>query len=132
MVGKDGTIVLPFIGKVQAANLTVSQLTGNLNVLFSKYVNHPMITVHLIENGKQPRYYVDGGVVQPGQYVLVSPVTILETIDKAEGFRRAAHNHKIVILRQGGPGLYLDYKGLLKHPERNVILQNGDHVIVPQ
>jgi len=46
------------------------------------------------------------------------------------GFKRATHNHKIRVAREGGPVLKLDYEHLLKHWEQNVSVQNDDHILL--
>ena len=130
VISSDGTIILPLIGKLQAASLTISQLTASITTLLGKFVNHPVVTITLADNGRQTRYFVEGDVLQPGRYLLVAPVTILEAIDKAGGFKGAAHTHKIHVVREGGSVLKLDYKHLLKSPGQNVAVQNGDHILL--
>lgn len=129
VIGPDGTIAIPLIGKVQAAKVTVSQLTANINMLLAKYVNHPSVMVTVVDNVTQIRYFVEGDVLQPGRYSLVAPITVLEAIDKAEGFKPGA-NLKIVIQRQATAELKLDYGDLLSHLGHNISVQNGDHVVI--
>jgi len=88
-----------------------------------------VVRVTLVDNVTQMRYFVNHDVLQPGRYLLVAPTTVLEAIEKAEGFKPGA-NLKIVVRRQGGAELRLDYKDLLKYPEQNINVQNGDHIVV--
>ncbi len=71
----DGTITLPLIGSVQAADMTVEQLRDHLDDKFKKYFNIPAITVTPIKVDTQLedlRYTVSGrsgfgGQVLPGR-----------------------------------------------------------------
>jgi len=117
------------LGTGDAVNIEDGEdYTASVKLLLSKYINHPVVTVTLVDNVTQMRYFVDGDVLQPGRYSLVAPITVLEAVEKAEGFKPGA-NLKIVVQRQRGAELRLDYNGLLKHPERNVSLRNGDLVM---
>jgi polysaccharide export outer membrane protein len=45
VIQPDGTIVLPMIGQIQAANLTVAELTATLTQRYEKFIRDPQITV---------------------------------------------------------------------------------------
>jgi polysaccharide export outer membrane protein len=63
---------------------------------------------------------------------MVMPTTILEALVNAGGFRDFANSKKIVILR-GTKRLNFNYKEVIKgkNLEQNVLLENGDHIVVP-
>ena len=46
---KDGSIILPLIGKVNAQGLTASQLTADIESKLSKYVLHPEVRLVVVE-----------------------------------------------------------------------------------
>ncbi|MEX0679215.1 MAG: polysaccharide biosynthesis/export family protein [Pirellulales bacterium] len=71
----DGTITLPLLGQVRAAEMSVPQLRGELEDLYKKYFNVPAITVTPVKVDTQLedlRYTVSGrsgfgGQVLPGR-----------------------------------------------------------------
>jgi polysaccharide biosynthesis/export protein len=78
----DGTITLPLVGSVQAADMTVTQLRNELDEVFKKYYNVPAITVTPVKVDTQLedlRYTVSGRSGFGGQ-VLTGRVTPEGTI----------------------------------------------------
>lgn len=128
-IRQDGKITLPLIGDVQAANSTPAQLEATITHLLSAYANHPKVTVALVDNIRK-KYFVEGEVSQPGEFPLDARVTVLDAITKAAGLKRAANGNRITVIR-GDVSIKLKYKRLLKHPEENILVQNGDHILVP-
>jgi polysaccharide export outer membrane protein len=75
-------------------------------------------------------------VAKPGVYYLGSPLTVLELLARAGGFREEANKKKISIVRkEGGRTLSFrfNYKDVSqgKNLQQNIILENGDVIIVP-
>jgi polysaccharide biosynthesis/export protein len=130
-VRPDGKITMPLIGDVQAANQTPAQLTKSITELLSKYLNNPDVNVS-VTDVRSKKYYLDGEVLKPGSYLLVTPTTILEALSNAGGFRDFANTKKIRILRKGNI-LHFNYKEVSsgKKLEQNILVESGDHIIVP-
>jgi hypothetical protein len=63
---------------------------------------------------------------------LVIPIKLLEAISTRGGFKDFANKNKIEILRDGKKFMVVKYKDMIsgKHPESNLVLLDGDHVIV--
>ena len=78
------------------------------------------------------KYYMTGEVNRPGQYPLITQTSILQAISAAGGLREFASQKKIVIVR-GDLRLKFNYKEVVdgKNLKQNVLLESGDHVIVP-
>ncbi|MGA2185242.1 MAG: polysaccharide biosynthesis/export family protein [Bryobacteraceae bacterium] len=131
VVRPDGKISLPLVGEVQAAGLTPDQLGKDITAALTKLINSPEVTVSLLAVNSK-RYYIDGEVNKPGEYKLVTPTTILEALSEAGGFREFAKTRKIRVLR-GTDTLKFNYKEVShgKKMEQNILLQSGDHIIVP-
>lgn len=131
VVRPDGKISLPLIGELQAAGVTPDQLGKDIAAALAKYINGPEVTVSLIAVNSK-KYYIDGEVNKPGEYKLVTPTTILEALSQAGGFREFAKSTKIRVLR-GTTTLKFNYKEVShgKKMEQNILLDNGDHIIVP-
>jgi polysaccharide export outer membrane protein len=131
VVRPDGKISFPLIGELQASGLTPEQLGKDITAALTKLINGPEVTVSLVSVNSK-RYYIDGEVNKTGEFKLVTPTTILEALSIAGGFREFAKTTKIRILR-GATMLKFNYKEVShgKKMEQNILLENGDHIIVP-
>jgi polysaccharide export outer membrane protein len=130
-VRPDGKITLPLIGDIQAAGLTPDKLDAEVTAALSKYINNPDVIVS-VQAVRSKRYYVTGEVNRPGAYPLVTPVTVLEALTLAGGFRDFANKKNITILR-GNQRFKFNYNEVIKGKKlsQNIVLQNGDYIIVP-
>ena len=130
-VRPDGKITLALGGEVQAAGLTPDALGKKITEVLSNFVNSPQVTVS-VQQVNSKRYYISGEVNRSGVFPMVMPTTILEALVNAGGFRDFANSKKIVILR-GTKRLNFNYKEVIKgkNLEQNVLLENGDHIVVP-
>ena len=130
-VRPDGKITLALGGEVQAAGLTPDALGKKVTEVLSNFVNSPQVTVS-VQQVNSKRYYISGEVTRSGMFPMVMPTTILEALVNAGGFRDFANSKKIVILR-GTKRLNFNYKEVIKGKrlEQNVLLENGDHIVVP-
>jgi polysaccharide export outer membrane protein len=130
-VRPDGKITMPLVGDVQAGNQTPMQLTKTITELLGKYLNNPDVNV-IVTDVRSKKYYIDGEVLKPGTYLLVTPTTVLEALSNCGGFRDFANSKKIRILRKGNI-LHFNYKDVSKgkNLEQNILVEPGDHIIVP-
>jgi len=130
-VRSDGKITLPLIGEVHAAGKTPEQLRKNIAELLSEYVQNPDVMVS-VQSVQSKRFYITGEVGRPGAYQLVVPTSVLQALTNAGGFREFANTKKITIMRNGQL-IKFNYKEVIKgkNLQQNILLQNGDYVIVP-
>jgi polysaccharide export outer membrane protein len=130
-VRPDGKISLQLIGEVQAAGLTPEQLGANVAEGLSKYMTRPEVTVGL-QQVNSKKYFISGEVLRPGAYPLLNQTTVLQALVNAGGFRDFANTKKIIILR-GDERFKFNYKEVIKgkRMEQNILLQNGDQIIIP-
>ena len=84
-VTAEGTILLPFIGHVQAAGLTEAELVEQLQPRLKDYLRNPRVSIFVKEyNSRQVA--VLGAVTRPGIYNITSgSENILEMISRAGG-----------------------------------------------
>ena len=54
LIGMNGNITLPLIGRVQAGGLTVEQFEAELNTGLKKYMHDPQVSVTVAEFRSQP------------------------------------------------------------------------------
>jgi polysaccharide biosynthesis/export protein len=130
-VRPDGKITMPLVGEVQAGDQTPLQLTKTITEMLGKYLNNPDVNV-IVTDVRSKKYYIDGEVLKPGTYLLVTPTTVLEALSNCGGFRDFANSKKIRILRKGNI-LHFNYRDVSKgkNLEQNILVESGDHIIVP-
>ena len=132
LVRPDGKISVPLAGEISAAGRTPEQVNAELtDILKQKYINSPDVTVSVIQVNSK-KYYIHGEVANPGAFPLIVPMTVLEGLANAHGFKDFANLKKIRIMR-GKEQLKFNYKEVThgKHTEENIYLQPGDEIIVP-
>ena len=130
LVRIDGKITLPLIGEVQAATLTPLQLSAKIAQGLSKFMVNPDVVVSIQQVGSK-KYYVNGEVNRPGTFPLIVPTTVMEALSNCSGFKEFANQKDILIIR-GTKRLHFNYKEYVKgkKPEQNVLLENGDTIVV--
>jgi polysaccharide export outer membrane protein len=93
-----GNITLPMIGRIHAAGLTTEQLADLLEEQLKKYLQHPDVSVYLVEMRSQP-ISILGAVTTPGVHQLQGHKTLFEVISLAGGVRLDA-GYSIKITRR--------------------------------
>jgi polysaccharide export outer membrane protein len=130
----DGKITLPLVGDVAAAGATPRELAQQLTERLREYVTAPVVTVIVAET-MPALVYVMGEVNSPGAQPLAEPISVLQALAVAGGFKDFANPKKIRILRKGANGslqtIPFNYKEAVEGTGRPVLLQPGDTVIVP-
>jgi polysaccharide export outer membrane protein len=128
----DGKINMPLIGEIQAAGMTPLQLQEAINKAALTQLRTPRCTVNVLAVHSK-RIYFDGEGIATGARDLTIPIHLLEAISAQGGFRDFADKKHIKILRDGKLYMTINYNDLIsgKHPEKNILLQDKDHVIVP-
>jgi polysaccharide export outer membrane protein len=124
LIGTNGNITLPMIGRVKAGGLTVEQLESELNTRFKAFIQEPQISVTVTEFRSQP-VSVFGAVTKPGVIQLRGRRTLYEVLSMAGGPRDTAGS--IITLtrpQQSGeiplPGVKEDSTGQFSSVELNV------------
>jgi polysaccharide export outer membrane protein len=130
-VDQDGNFVYPLVGTLKAGGLTTAEIKDSVEKSLAKYVVKPRVDV-IVQEVQSKKYYLNGLVSHPGEYLLAVPTTILQAISKAGGLQDFANEKKIYILR-GTTKIPFNYKEVSqgKKMEQNVLLQPGDQVFVP-
>jgi len=129
----DGKITLPLVGDLEASGLTPLELRDKLTEALREYVTNPVVTVIVVE-AVPPLVYVIGEVGNPGSIPLNGPLSVLQALAMAGGFRDFADTKKIQILRRTGRGqqrIAFNYKEALAATGPPMMLQPGDTVVVP-
>jgi polysaccharide export outer membrane protein len=135
-VRPDGKISLPLIGELTVSGMTAFTVQQTVTLKLKEFISDPQVTV-IVKEVKSRTFSILGKIAKPGSYPLGKPTTVLEAIAIAGGFLDFAKQNKIYIIRVASGGtnqsLPFDYKKVIKgqHPEENIMLQNGDTIVVP-
>ena len=135
-VRSDGKISVPLLDDVQAEGLTAEELKEVLTQELSEYVTAPDVTVIVVEMNSRVATLM-GGVASTGPVNLAQQTRLLEAIAQRGGFSTFARKNSIRVLRQTDEGIVeydFDYDDYIsgKAPGTNIVLQPGDHVVIPE
>ena len=124
LVGANGNITLPMIGRVKAGGLTVEELEAELTTRLKVFIQEPQISVTVTEVRSQS-VSVFGAVTKPGVVQLTGRQTLYEVLSMAGGPRDGA-GAILTIMRplQNGeiplPDAKIDPTGRFSSAELNV------------
>jgi protein involved in polysaccharide export with SLBB domain len=130
-VDANGEISLPYINKVHAAGLAPAQVAA---IAEAKYRDEKIFTNPTITIMMQPtaRFVNVGGAVRsPSRIPFTEDMTMLTAINAAGGFNDFADQKRVRLLRGSTVELY-DVRQFRRDPSKDVRLQPGDRVEVPQ
>ncbi|MEM7252618.1 MAG: polysaccharide biosynthesis/export family protein [Pseudomonadota bacterium] len=135
LVRPDGGISFPLAGDIQAAGMTVTELTSAISGEISEYIPEPVVTVS-VQQALGNRIFVIGKVNNPGTFALSSNVDVMQALALAGGMNTFAAARRIQILRREGDeqrSIPFDYRAVEKGEglEQNILLKSGDVVVVP-
>jgi polysaccharide export outer membrane protein len=132
----DGTAILPFIGSVQLAGLTIGQATRWLTSLYEKQVVRPQLLLRLT-SPRPTKITVIGEVTKPGFFELGGMPRIINGVQAAGGITANADIRKVMLRRVVGQDgaqkqTFLDLSQVFfaGNQFQNPILFDGDTVIV--
>ena len=133
-VRPDGRISLPLLGDTPAAGLSPHQLAADIAEALKKHMTEADVTV-IVEQANSRKFYVMGEVTRAGSYPLLAPVTVLQALSAAGGFREFADTKRVQVLRGWGPGqkrFLFNYDAVVRgrNTEQNILLEAGDTVVV--
>jgi polysaccharide biosynthesis/export protein len=99
LVRPDGRISLPLADDVQAAGLSPSALTQALRAKYERELRRPEITV-IVRSFNAQKVFVGGDVAAPGVIQVVGPLTVLQSVTQAGGFRETARIGEVLVIRR--------------------------------
>ena len=94
-----GRISLPFIGEVEAANMTTAQLDERLTAkLGEKYLENPDVSVS-IKRSTARVVTVDGAVRESGSFPVAGPMSLIQAVALAKGTTDEANPRRVAVFR---------------------------------
>jgi polysaccharide export outer membrane protein len=95
-VDVNGYIEIPFVGKIKAADKTLSEIKTDLDSVFKNYLTDAAITIRLVNN------YISvlGEVERPGRYLLTKDrVNIFEALAMSGDMSEFSNRQKVQLIR---------------------------------
>lgn len=130
VIGPDGFIRLPLVGAIQAAGLTLDELTEQIRKALSKFIRKPQVSVNLKQfPASARRVYVLGEVKNPGVYQLPPGVTptVFDAVALAGGFTDNADLTRVRVFLKDGQSIDIN----LRDFQANAVVNPGDLIWVP-
>jgi polysaccharide export outer membrane protein len=134
-VDSDGTIDMPYIGRVKAAGQSARAIEKEVRDRLAKdYLRNPSVSVE-ITRFRSKVISVQGLVRAPGEYPLEGNVSVTTALAKAGSMLLEAGSH-VIISRRGPNGatetITVSRKDIESGKAQNVLLKDGDVVLVPK
>lgn len=130
-VDKEGTIPLPFIGRVKIAGLLPGQIQETIQNRYidEKIFAHPVISV----SAHKPEFVdILGAVNSHGlRLPYTSDLTLMVAIARAGGFTDYADKKKVGLAREGKRTVY-NIPDFIKGRAEDPKLLPGDRIVIPQ
>jgi len=133
-VRPDGYISFPYLGEMQVAGRTIPAVTDDLNQKYESFMRGLYVNLSLLETAGSI-LYVLGEVNEPGGYKIERPVTALEAISLAGGYKSSARLEEVVALRRETDQVKarrIDLVKALTLAEQQYFLQPDDVLFVPK
>ena len=134
-IRRDGKIVMPLVGEVQASGMTPDALRESLLKLYANQISSKEINV-FVQSSTFP-VFVTGAVIRPGKVLSDHPMTALEAVMEAGGFDYTTADLKDVKVIRNEDGKLKNYKLNLKKvlagtDDKSFYLKPGDIIYVPE
>ena len=145
-VSDGGTIVVPLLGELEVANMSLNELQGQLSERYKKYFIQPQVILDFVRDanaeGISPWGFVTvlGRVDTPGRIAIPATrdMTVSSAIQKAGGFAPSAKETAILVTRSLPNGktekrtINMRAVGTAGRLEEDIILEADDVVFVPE
>jgi len=135
VVRPDGKISFPLIGDIKAQGKTLEELRKVIEKKIQIFVPDTPVSI-VIVTVRSPKVYVVGKITNPGTYIMVENLRVMQALSVAGGMTPFADKDDILIIRnQNGHQKTFKFnytqvaKG--KNLDQNIRLKPGDTIVVP-
>lgn len=140
-IGNDGAIVLPVIGRVGVAGLSVTDAETTIAARLSRELRRPRILITVLKS-RPLRVGIAGEIKQPGFYTLsaadaIQTPSIVQAIQQAGGVTLTANLQQVEIRRRdrakGIQKIVVNLSDIAQTGDlsQNVSLRDGDSIFIP-
>jgi polysaccharide export outer membrane protein len=131
IVGADGQVSFPFVGRIRVQGLTEIEASELIRDRIARFIKDPQVSVR-INSFRSRRAYVDGDVRTPGTQIFTDvPMTLPEAINRAGGITAAGDRSSVLLTRNNQTTqinlMQLQELGI--NPNQ-ILLESGDLVTV--
>jgi polysaccharide export outer membrane protein len=131
----DGKLTIPFVGDIDVAGRTPTELKGELEETIGRFVDVARVSV-AVEQPNSARFFVLGKVSQQGSFPYEGPIRLAQALALAGGFQEFAKLDQIFVIREvNGELIYFpfDYSDFVNRRQLsgNLVLLPGDTIVVP-
>ena len=133
-VRPDGIVTFPYVGELPVAGRTLTDVNDELNVRYDNVLVGLTVNLGLDEQAGSIMYVL-GEVNNPGSYRIQKPVTALEAISLAGGYKPSAKLEQVVALRRTTEQVLAQRVDLIKAltlQDEQFFLQPDDVIFVPK
>lgn len=99
----DGGLSLPYIPDVQAAGLSVPELTAKVNKQYADLISDMTVSV-LLKDVVGNLVFVDGEVDKPGVFTMKGPMTVQAALALAGGTKNTAEPRTVLVMSKSNDG----------------------------
>lgn len=127
----EGRVLLPLVGAVTAAGLTVEALAQNLTRAYAAYIKNPRVSI-VLRALRTVTVSVIGLVKSPGVYRLGPNATILDALAAAGGVLEMADLTAVQVLRTGQSAVTIDLTPAMRGEAvaTSLLLSGGETIII--
>lgn len=128
-VDADGTISVPYGGRIRAAGRTMGEIQQDIENRLKNRAIEPQAIISVREQ-RASQVTVVGDVGQPGQFpILQSGLRLVDAISRAGGIKFAGHESQVTLQRQGMTET-VPFNQIISNPSNNVYIQPKDVIYV--
>jgi polysaccharide export outer membrane protein len=131
-IGADGTIKLPYIGSMAAANKTTDQLSADISqaLVAGGYFAHPILSVEIVAYAS--RYVtVLGEVATPGLVPIDRPYHLSEILARVGGVKGDAADYVVLRPQDGPERHYVISASAMGDAGQDPMVAPGDRIFSP-
>ena len=126
-IGQDGTITLPYLGKVEIAGMTEAEASDHIQ---REYIEKGIYKSAVVKVFAASRFvYVSGEIARPGRYPWSSDLTVSRMIEVAGDFGQFA-SHKVRLQRGNAAPVSVDVDAIRLGKMPDEPLYPGDRILI--
>ncbi len=137
IVGPDGYISYPLVGRFKAVGLTLNKLEEKFKTELLNYIKFPQVSI-MIKKFAGQKIIILGEVLYPGIYSYQGKINLIDAVALAGDFTKDAHQRSVLLVRGGFSGepqvkrvdmVEVITRGITKG---DITLQANDVIYVPR